>query len=92
MYWDDQAIIMALEALKVFVHSLPEGSMFNICSFGCNFSYLFPDDIVKEYNEETMQQALEAIDTYASQNMGGTEIFEPLQDIFNKKSVTGMRR
>ena len=92
MYWGDKAILMAADALKVFVHSLPSGSKFNICSFGCNHSYLFTDEIVKDYNEETMKLALADIDTYHKDNMGGTEIFKPMEDIFNKPSTSGMRR
>jgi hypothetical protein len=34
MYYGNKAIIMAKEALKVFLHSLPEGSKFNIVGFG----------------------------------------------------------
>ena len=41
MYWGDKAIKTAKEALKLFLHSLPDGSFFNVVSFGTNFEYLF---------------------------------------------------
>ena len=41
MYWGDRAIDMAVEALKVFIHSLPEGSLFNVISFGSSHKFLF---------------------------------------------------
>ena len=41
MYQGDKAIKTAKEALKLFLHSLPDGSFFNVVSFGTNFEYLF---------------------------------------------------
>ena len=41
MYFGQNAITMAKEALKIFIHSLPEGSKFNVCSFGTEFQFLF---------------------------------------------------
>lgn len=45
MYWDvdgqPPAIGMAKQALKNFIHSLPEGSKFNIIGFGSSFYPLF---------------------------------------------------
>ena len=49
MYWGDKAIIMAKKALEVFLHSLPEGSFFNICSFGSTFEFLFASS--QPYNQ-----------------------------------------
>jgi len=52
MYWGDNAIKMAKEALKIFIHSLPEGSKFDICGFGSTHEYLFNQ--MTSYNEESM--------------------------------------
>lgn len=51
MYLGNGAIKMAKKALKIFMHSLPEGSKFNICGFGSSHEFLFNDDIVVDYNE-----------------------------------------
>ena len=50
MYFHNGAITMAKKSLKIFMHSLPEGSKFNICGFGTNHEFLFKD-IVVDYNE-----------------------------------------
>jgi len=49
MYGEE--IKMAKEALKIFIHSLPEGSKFNVCSFGSTHEWLFNDTIVVNYNQ-----------------------------------------
>jgi len=42
MYWgENKTVVMAKEALKVFLHSLPIGSKFNVCSYGSNHEYIF---------------------------------------------------
>jgi len=52
MYWGDNAITMAKESLKTFIHSLPDGSRFDICGFGSTHEYLF--DSMTIYDEESM--------------------------------------
>lgn len=49
-------IRLAVEALKLFLHSLPLGSKFNVISFGSNFSKLFPESI--DYNEKSLKFAV----------------------------------
>ena len=71
-------ISFAVESLKLFVHSLPIGSMFNVVSFGSNFIKLFPQSVV--YNEENLKLAVAQISSFRA-DMGGTEILEPLKDI-----------
>ena len=75
MYWGDKAITMAKKALMIFLHSLPEGSKFNICGFGSTHFFLFERS--EEYNEERLKQALERVDKFDEngQNLGGTEIY-----------------
>jgi hypothetical protein len=46
MYWGDKLIKKAKEALKFFLHSLSEGSLFNIASFGSEFEFLFKNQTV----------------------------------------------
>ena len=74
------------------MHSVPQGSKFNLCGFGSDFEFLYPESV--DYNEKTMEEALEDIDTYNDQDrcMGGTEIYSPLQQIFNQKTDHGLRR
>jgi len=44
-----ESIALAVEALKLFVHSLPMGSKFNIISYGSKFDCMFKDSMT--YNE-----------------------------------------
>jgi hypothetical protein len=64
MYWGDKAIEMASDALKIFMHSLPEGSKFNICGFGSNHEFLFGNQIVVDYSEKNLKMALQDIESY----------------------------
>jgi len=72
---------LATEALKLFIHSLPMGSKFNVVSYGSNYELMFANSM--EYNEKSVDQADDFLDKFTA-NMGGTEIFKPLQDILNK--------
>ena len=83
MYFGDSAITMAKQALKIFMHSLPEGSKFNICGFGSSHEFLFKQSV--DYTEENLQIALKDIETYDTRErcLGGTEIYSPLKGIFD---------
>lgn len=61
------------------VHSIPLGSKFNIVGFGSKFEKLFNKST--EYNEESLKIAEKLLRNLEA-NLGGTEIFEPLQSIF----------
>jgi len=93
MYWGGGAIVMAKNALKIFMHSLPEGSKFNICGFGSTHEFLF-DDLIVDYKEETLNKALNDIETYDQRTrcLGGTEILTPLKHILEQANTSGLRR
>jgi hypothetical protein len=84
MYWGEKAIKTAKEALKLFLHSLPEGSLFNVLSFGSSFEFLFNENVVVPFNQQNMTFAINQIDKFDDDEMslGGTEIFEPFDLIF----------
>lgn len=96
MYWQDaKAIEMAAKSLEIFMHSLPDGSRFNICGYGTDFEFLFDKSSSVEYNEKTLKKAIQDIETYTSRDrcLGGTDIFNPMKHIFDKKKEdTSMRR
>ncbi|KAK2031067.1 vault protein inter-alpha-trypsin [Colletotrichum zoysiae] len=66
-------------ALKVFLKSLPVGAMFNICSFGSRYSFLFEKSMT--YDQNTLEAAMKHVDTFDA-NYGGTQIYEPIQKVF----------
>jgi hypothetical protein len=70
-----EPIKLAVEALKLFLHSLPIGSKFNVISFGSNFEKLFPESV--EYNEENLNTAASKVSDFTA-DLGGTELLEPL--------------
>jgi hypothetical protein len=45
-----------ISALKVFLKSIPVGCMFNICSFGSDYAFLWPKSQL--YSQETLSEAL----------------------------------
>ncbi|KAK1977951.1 vault protein inter-alpha-trypsin [Colletotrichum cereale] len=66
-------------ALKVFLKSLPVGAMFNICSFGSRYSFLFDKSMT--YDQESLETAMKHVDAFNA-NYGGTEIHNPIQKAF----------
>lgn len=71
-------ITLAVQALKLFLHSLSLGSRFNVYSFGSRYSKLFDSSV--EYNEANLEQAIKSIQNFRA-DMGGTEILSPIKDI-----------
>ncbi|KAK1724169.1 von Willebrand factor type A domain-containing protein [Colletotrichum acutatum] len=71
-------------ALRVFMKSLPVGSMFNICSFGSRHDFLFPKSVM--YDQNTMETAMQHIDTFSA-NYGGTQIYNPIESTFERRHI-----
>ena len=65
-------IMQAVDALKLFIRSIPEGSYFNVISFGSTHSALWKHSV--PYNATTVKQCINTISTFRA-DMGGTEIF-----------------
>ena len=75
-------ITKAVQALTLFLQSLPTDSYFNVVSFGSSFSNLFSKS--RKYNKDSLQQAISTISSYSA-DFGGTEIFEPLENVLSKQ-------
>ncbi len=73
---------MTKEALKLFIQSLPAGCRFEIISFGNN--YVVSSKLKEGYvnNDQNVKAIKHEIDTYSA-NMGGTEIYQPLDWALN---------
>jgi hypothetical protein len=71
---------LAVEALKLFLHSLPLGSKFNIVSFGSKFEPLYKAPI--EYNDQTLLDAVNKVSKFGA-DMGTTELMKALQYIYS---------
>jgi len=70
-------------ALQVFLKSLPVGVKFNICSFGSRYELLFKNGS-RSYDASSLKEASSYVDTFTS-NFGGTEMYQPLEDIFKRR-------
>ncbi|KAJ9500986.1 hypothetical protein H2202_003544 [Exophiala xenobiotica] len=69
-------IPLVVAALKIFLKSLPVGVKFNICSFGSSYSFLFAKS--KTYDQSSLSEALQHLETFAA-DMGGTELLAPVK-------------
>ncbi|XP_067835453.1 von Willebrand factor A domain-containing protein 5A-like isoform X2 [Heptranchias perlo] len=79
----------AKDTLLLLLKSLPIGCFFNIYGFGSHFDSFFPESV--EYNQESMQTALEKLKGIEA-DMGGTEILQPLTAIYSKPRKPGHPR
>ncbi|KAM0265332.1 hypothetical protein ACHAQJ_000172 [Trichoderma viride] len=71
-----------INALKIFLKSLPVGVKFNICSFGSQHSFLWKKS--KTYDQESLDEAIDHVSTFAA-NYGGTEMYTPMDEIFKRR-------
>lgn len=67
---------LVVDALKIFLKSLPVGVKFNICSFGSSHSFLFKKS--KTYDQSSLSEALKHLESFAA-DMGGTELLAPVR-------------
>lgn len=70
-------IIQAIDALILFIRSLPEGSYFNVISFGSTYKALWEHSV--PYTTDTIKQCIDTISTFSA-DMGGTEIAACVQN------------
>ena len=72
---------LAIDALSLFILSLPVNSTFTIVSFGTNHLTLIDPSIGHDtlpYSDATKDYALSTVRQFGA-NLGGTEILEPLK-------------
>ena len=69
------------DAMKLFLKSLPDGCQFQIVSFGSNFKYLKGTQNLLQYNKENSQYAESQVGSFDAE-MGGTEIYRPIESVF----------
>ena len=73
-------IKVASKALLLFLQSLPAGSYYQIIGFGSYFKKY--DEEPKEYNQENITNSIKLVEELRA-NLGGTNIYDPLQNIYN---------
>ena len=77
------SIDLVKKALVLFIQSLPPKSYFQLIGFGTNFHKYNENPV--EYNKDNVKNILSIINDLKA-NMGGTNISEPLKDIFENKN------
>ena len=80
---DGKKIPNMVAALHVFLKSLPVGVKFNICSFGSRYELLFKGGS-RSYDAASLKEASAYVDKFDA-NFGGTEMYQPLEDIFKRR-------
>ena len=73
-------IKIASQALILFLQSLPVGSYYQIIGFGSTYNLY--DELPKEYNKNNINKSIKIIESLEA-NLGGTNIFSPLDYIYN---------
>ncbi|XP_043914036.1 von Willebrand factor A domain-containing protein 5A-like [Protopterus annectens] len=84
-----QRISSAKETLLFLLKSLPLGCYFNIYGFGSYFKSFFPES--NRYTQDSMEKALKEVESMDA-SFGGTEILQPLEDIYKKACIPGYPR
>lgn len=83
------SIQRASECLEFFIKSLPPDSYFNFIRFGSFFEKLFDESV--EYNEANAEHAIDVAQKLSAE-FGGTNIYSPLESIFNEEIKHGQRQ
>lgn len=79
------SIEQATAALSLCLRSLSPGDTFNVCRFGSTFELLSSEPLV--YAQHTLDRAIRYVN--ASRDLGGTELFAPLESILVAKPRSG---
>lgn len=77
-----QKIPNVVDALKIFLKSMPVGIKFNICSFGSHYEFLWERSMT--YEEGTLETAINHVSGFSA-NFGGTEMYRPMEDVFKRR-------
>ena len=73
-------IKLVIQALLLFLQSLPKGSYFQLIGFGSHYVKINEKPV--EYNKENVKSTMDKIKNLTAE-LGGTNIFTPLKYIFN---------
>lgn len=79
----------ARKCLQTFIKNLPKNSLFNIFRFGSHFSKLFKCSQI--LNSTNKYKAIELSNNLRA-DLGGTDIYTPLTDIFSQQVSKGQRQ
>ena len=79
-----KSINIVSKALELFLQSLPVGSYYQLIGFGSTF--IKYDKNPKNYTKINIEESLTIIKTLKA-NLGGTNIYNPLKDIYDNENI-----
>ena len=79
-----KSIEIATKALMLFLQSLPAKSYYQIIGFGSTYKKY--DKTPKEYSEKNIKESIKVIEGLSA-DLGGTDIYTPLKDIYNSNKA-----
>src|SRR5687767_13575445 len=79
------------DTLQLFLRALPSDCRFNIVGFGSTHETLFASEPSVPYNESTLATATEHA-ARLNANLGGTEIFRPLDEVLSQRATQGFAK
>ncbi|PRP75711.1 hypothetical protein PROFUN_15561 [Planoprotostelium fungivorum] len=77
------------QTMELLLRALPRSCYFNVFNFGSTHRSLWPASV--KYNDENFAQAMEA-NKKRKADLGGTELYKPLESIFNQPPLEGLSR
>jgi hypothetical protein len=80
--WDKMDALKT--AIGFFLKSLPNNCFFNICSFGSNHVFMWPNS--RPYNQQNLDESISYVTTNFEANMGGTELLSGLRKVVLKRN------
>lgn len=69
-----QRVKLTIEAMILFMKSLPVGSKFQIISYGSNHNFFSGKKELLDYNKDTMEKAIAYIKTIKADMWGNNEM------------------
>jgi len=79
------------KALILFLKSLPPSSTFEILPFGSSFKAMSGSEQGYNYNDKTLNQVISIVERFEA-DLGGTEIFKPLEYAIKNIKTTLSKR
>ena len=86
---EENRIEMAKNSLILFLKSLPKDSLFNVVSFGSDYSFMHAQST--QASQQSLEASCNKVKSFAA-NMGGTEIFSCLKCIYDQPLKKGYPR
>ena len=84
-----ERIKLVSDTLIFFLQSLPKGSYYQLIGFGSSINYITSKDPV-EYTSNNVKRTISIIKRLKA-NLGGTELYQPLNNIFNNNKYNDIK-